>query len=719
MKVRLLTVGLRYEDDVVTARQRARHLAQLLAFDGQDQTRIATAVSEIARNAVSYGGGGRAEFSVDGASAPQLLVIEIVDGGPGIPNLDEVLGGRYRSATGMGLGIVGARRLMDGFDVQTQHGGTAVKLQKVFPRASRYWDQRELAGLASQLEAEIRRRPLSLLDELKQQNHELVDALNELERRQKELTRLNSELFDTNRGVLALYAELDEKADHLRRADELKTRFLSNMSHEFRTPLNSILALARLLTDHVDGPLTAGQEKQVAYIRKSATELLELVNDLLDLAKVEAGKITVRPVEFSIENLFSALRGMLRPLLVSTAVNLLFEDAARLPPVYGDEQKISQILRNFLSNALKFTESGEIRVSAFEHPEGIVLTVADTGIGIAPEDIERIFEEFSQVESPVQRRVLGTGLGLPLCRKLAAVLGGRVWVDSELGVGSRFHLLVPRVFEGVAEPAVEAPIIGSEPPTGLPVLLVEDRPEDRQIIESHLTGSPFFVVATDRLAPAYGLLAAADPVAVILDVLLQGEDTWRFLPEVKRAGVPLIIVSTIEEQRKGLALGAAAYGVKPVTREWLLDSLYRVILRPRLQRVLVADDDDGTREVFTRLLAPYAGEMLEARNGLEALNIARSLRPQLLVFDLVMPKMGGLEALAELRAAELEDGPPAILCTSKELGPDDYVACARLRANVLPKARLELQVLLATVLGTVVQTADERARGAAPARQAV
>jgi signal transduction histidine kinase len=286
----------------------------------------------------------------------------------------------------------------------------------------------------------------------------LARALAELDERKRELDHLNSELFDTNRGVLALYAELDEKAEHLQRADDLKTRFLSNMSHEFRTPLNSILALSQLLASQVDGPLSREQHKQVGYIRQSATELLDMVNDLLDLAKVESGKIALRMAEFAIDDLFAALRGMLRPMINSSRVELIFDSAASLPRLFSDEAKVMQILRNFIGNALKFTERGEIRVSAnllatgqwppglaraCEH-ESIIVSVADTGIGIAAGDCERIFEEFSQVENALQQRVKGTGLGLPLCRKLAAILGGHIWVESELGIGSRFHLLVPR-----------------------------------------------------------------------------------------------------------------------------------------------------------------------------------------------------------------------------------------------------------------------------------
>jgi len=227
---------------------------------------------------------------------------------------------------------------------------------------------------------------------------------------------------------VALYAELDEKADHLRRADDMKTRFLSNMSHEFRTPLNSIQALTRLLLERSDGGLTSERTRQVEFIRKAAQDLTELVNDLLDLAKVEAGKTVVRPIEFEAANLFGALRGMLRPLLVNESVALVFEDTSSVPTLFQDEGKVSQILRNFISNALKFTERGEVRVSAtfVDDEMAVAFSVADTGIGIAAEDQERIFHQFGQLENPLQRKVRGTGLGLPLTKKLVEILGGRL-----------------------------------------------------------------------------------------------------------------------------------------------------------------------------------------------------------------------------------------------------------------------------------------------------
>ena len=258
-----------------------------------------------------------------------------------------------------------------------------------------------------------------------------------------EIERLAAELEETNRGVMALYAELDDRAEDLRRASEVKSRFLSDVSHELRTPLASVLNLSRLLLDRTDGPLTAEQELQVQLIRRSTESVTELVNDLLDLAKIEAGKTTLRVTPFTATELFAALRGMFRPLLTER-VALVVDEPDGVPTLRTDEGRVSQILRNFISNALKFTESGEVRLSACRAPNGrIRFDVSDTGIGIAPEDQGRIFEEFTQVDVPVQRRVRGTGLGLPLSRKLATLLGGEIVMRSAVGAGSTFSLIIP------------------------------------------------------------------------------------------------------------------------------------------------------------------------------------------------------------------------------------------------------------------------------------
>ena len=439
----IVTVPIETESDVVVVRQRAHRLAELLGFERQDQTRIATAVSELARNAFGYAGGGRAEFMIDPSTTPQSFAVRISDKGKGIADVQSILDGQYRSPNGMGLGLIGARRLMDQFRIESVPGkGTTVEVGHYLPAKVGAIARAKLSEVASTLQKENSTDPLSALRE---QNRELMHNLEELRRREEESKQLNEELSDTNRGVVALYAELDERAEQLKNASELKSRFLSNMSHEFRTPLNSVLALSRLLLDRVDGHLNAEQERQVGYIRKSAEDLLELVNDLLDLAKVEAGKVDVKPSEFSIADLFGGLRGSLKPLLTTPTVELAFEVDRALRSLYTDEQKVTQVLRNLISNALKFTERGEVRVVARHEPDNhrITFAVSDTGIGIPASDLGAIFEEFSQVETRLQKKVKGTGLGLPLSRSLATLLGGELTVESVVGRGSVFKLSIP------------------------------------------------------------------------------------------------------------------------------------------------------------------------------------------------------------------------------------------------------------------------------------
>src|ERR1700677_1259254 len=388
----ILTLRLRHERHVVHARQRARDIAALLGFEHQDQIRLATAASELARNAFRYASNATVEFSVR-AGKPQLFVISVTDSGPGITNLPDILDEKYVSRTGLGKGIIGTKRLMDHFEIDSSPSGTRVQAGKLLPPAESV-DSDRLRRLVSALA-----NATDPFDEVERQNQELLKTLAELQEKQDQLGELNRELEDTNRGVVALYAELDQNADDLRRVSDMKTSFLSNLSHEFRTPLNSITSLCHLLIDRADGDLTPDQEKQVNFIRRSAIELSEFVDDLLDLAKVEAGKVDLKMRHFEVEDVFGALRGMLRPLLTGNSLELTFDAEPDLPPMYTDEGKLSQILRNFISNALKFTRRGYVRVSAHSVGNGFIeFRVADTGIGIAPEDRDRIFEEFVQVE---------------------------------------------------------------------------------------------------------------------------------------------------------------------------------------------------------------------------------------------------------------------------------------------------------------------------------
>jgi signal transduction histidine kinase len=280
-------------------------------------------------------------------------------------------------------------------------------------------------------------------------NDDIENLRSQVASQQAELAFLQTELTETNKGVVALYAELDDNALQLREAADLKSRFLSYMSHEFRTPLASITSIADILMNGMDGPLTREQQRQLMFVQGSVRELTEMVDDLLDLAKVEAGRISISPEWFEMVDLFSALRGMFKPIVGSGAVSLIFEEPDSVPRIYTDDKKLSQILRNFISNALKFTVEGEVRVTV-KMLDGDMLefAVSDTGIGIAQEHLPALFSDFVQLDTRIQKRLRGTGLGLSLARKFSELLGGSVAVQSELGKGSRFSVLIPSRYSG-------------------------------------------------------------------------------------------------------------------------------------------------------------------------------------------------------------------------------------------------------------------------------
>ncbi len=654
MNPRLLLIAIATETDIVLVRKRTRRLAELIGFDAQDQTRITTAVSELARNAFEYAGGGQVEFGVVAGKKPQAFVISVRDKGPGIATLPSILAGLHKSATGMGLGLLGAQRLMDEFHVDTQAGrGTTVRLGKFLPPRAPPVTASALKSIMEKLAAD---GPPDAMAEIREQNQQILVQMDQLKDRQEDLERLNQELQDTNRGVVALYAELDERADHLRRADELKSKFLSHMSHEFRTPLNSILALSRLLLDRSDGELTGEQETQVRFIRRAAQNLTELVDDLLDLAKVEAGKIVVVPSEFTVASMFGALRGMLRPLLVGDAVALLFEEAAELPALDTDEGKVSQILRNFISNALKFTERGEVRVwaTADAADDTVSFHVRDSGIGIAQADIDLIFQEFGQVAHRLQSRVKGTGLGLPLSKKLAELLGGKITVESTPGEGSTFSVTVPRSYPQILEESGDPAEPLTLEPGKTPVLVVEDDAADAFTLKRILADTSYQPIWARSIRQAQQILEQAHPALILLDVVLAGDESWRLLLQLRHqevhADIPLVVMSSSAEERKAIHLGADEYVAKPLDRDMLIGLLDRLTGRRTITKVLLVDDEEITRYLVRQLLPRGRYALNVASNGEEGLQHLRDEPPDVVLLDVNMPEMNGYQFLERAHA---------------------------------------------------------------------
>lgn len=516
--VPLISLLIASEADIVHARQRARQVAQRAGFPLQDQARIATGVSEIARNAFQYAGSGKVEFSIDVNATPQVVWIEVSDQGPGIRDLDGVLGGSYESRTGMGIGLTGTRRLMDYFRIQSEPGATHVIFGKALPASAKPLLRNEAASLCAELPQE---KGSGALDELQRQNQEMLRALDLLRNRELELAQLSMELQETNRGVVALYAELEEAAAALKRADEMKSHFLRYVSHEFRTPVNAVLALTQLLLRRLDGDLTAEQEKQVQYIRRAVQDLAEMVNDLLDLAKVEAGKTEIRLSRVDLGQFVGSVRALMRPLATNEAVSLVFDEPPAGVVLETDESKLGQILRNLISNALKFTEAGEVRVSTRRAANNsLCFSVTDSGVGIAPGDLETIFQEFAQVNNRMQKHLRGTGLGLPLSRKLATLLGGTLEASSTPGAGSTFSLILPCV----PETRVEAPRT---------VLIIDDEEASRYITRQLFRGSKYRVIEARNGPEGTERARFEHPALILLDLMMPYQNGFNVLDELQ------------------------------------------------------------------------------------------------------------------------------------------------------------------------------------------
>jgi CheY-like chemotaxis protein len=361
----------------------------------------------------------------------------------------------------------------------------------------------------------------------------------------------------------------------------------------------------------------------------------------------------------------------------NSSVKLVFEDPEPDIELFTDEAKVSQVLRNFISNALKFTERGEVRVSVSEAPNGALsFSVSDTGIGIAEQDQERIFQEWSQVEGKLQKAAKGSGLGLPLSRKLAQLLGGNVFVTSTPGLGSTFVAVIPVNFDGEIE-VVYVPEVNREIDSSrLPVLVLEDNREALFIYEKYLKGSRFQVIPAISVQEAREALRSFRPLAVVLDVLLQGEHSWDLLRDLKQnpatKDIPVYVVTVVDNRKKALALGADGFYTKPVDRSWLLQQLETANAN-RCYSILVVDDDRTSRYLLSALLSNSNCRLSEAENAAQGLRMASELRPDLIVLDLAMPDLSGFEVLDRLKSDPATRNIPVVIYTSKVLDEDDRV----------------------------------------------
>lgn len=530
----LLRLDIADESDVFLVRQRGREVAVAVGLGPQDQIRVATALSDLSRDLLKLSPASVVVFRL--GEVPPALVIDI---GPAAPVEIQ-----------RGTGWQTCARLMD----EIGNDEVGMRLVKYLPASATLPGRDALSRLRERLGRLVR---TSAVDELRAQNQELLRTLENLEGKQADLTRANAELEETNSGVLALYkelseeleqtnqgvvalyAELDDKSTQLTEANRAKNRFWSNISHELRTPINSIVGLAQLLATSDTEALSPEQHRQVGLIRDAASTLLALVNELLDTAKAESGRLVAHPAPVRMDTLFAQLRGLLRPLVPSDDVVLRIEDPVALPLLLTDEVLLVRILRNLLSNGLKFTRAGEVSLTAGLVEDRVVFLVRDTGIGIPPDQQAKVFEEFYQVPGQLQVGQSGTGLGLPYARRLAEILGGDLTLRSEVGVGTCLTLRIP--FVDADEPAV---------PRLDTVLVVDDDEDSLQRVAELAANLAGRVVTARDGRSALAAISHATPDLVLLDLRMPDMDGVQVLTELRRAAatraVPVVLVTSTD-----------------------------------------------------------------------------------------------------------------------------------------------------------------------------
>jgi adenylate cyclase len=525
-----------------------------------------------------------------------------------------------------------------------------------------------------------------------------------------------TELKQREAELAELVRKLELARDQAMRATEAKSAFLANMSHELRTPLNAIIGFTRLVMRRSKDVLPAKQYDNLEKILVSGEHLLSLINAVLDLSKIEAGRIEIRPVEFALEPLVDVCLRTVEPLVKADRVKLLKEVGPGLPSVLLDQEKVRQILTNLLANAAKFTKAGSIAVRA-QHRDGeLTIAVSDTGIGIPAEALGLIFEEFSQVDNSSTRKYGGTGLGLAISRRLARLMGGDITVESAVGIGSTFTVWLPlrhgevlprpeqskaiaaaHVLE--AQAAANAMQPGQRTPNDRVVLVIDDDPNVIELLRENLTEAGYHVIAARD--GNEGIVSAREfrPSTIILDIVMPGKDGWQVLHELKAdtktRDIPVVLFSVVDQKNLGYRLGAADYLVKPIDRDALIAALGRV--SSRCGRLLVVDDDPHVIDLVRQLLEGEPCVIEAAMDGREALQAIQLQRPDVILLDLLMPDIDGFGVLEELNADPSKRDLPVIVLTAKILTAEEHALLQRRVLAVLEKRGLEREALLREV----------------------
>lgn len=531
--------------------------------------------------------------------------------------------------------------------------------------------------------------------ELEEANQELHAQTEELQSQSEELRQTSDELQEQNQ-------ELEVQRLQVEEASRLKSEFLSNMSHELRTPLNSVMALSNVLIMQAKDKLSEEEANYLEIIVRNGKNLLSLINDILDLSKIEAGRMDVRPKLFPISSSIETILERLEPVAEKKGIKLNQEIPDDLPQIESDENRVHQILQNLTDNAVKFTEEGDVTVSARSDADNIYIKIADTGIGISQKDLPHIFEEFRQVDGTSARYYEGTGLGLAIAYNSVIMLGGNISVQSALGKGSTFTLTLPFRWRGLV-PASEPVDLGPSPmeveSARKTILVVDDEPDVLTIISDYLSGEGYNIITTTSGKDAVGLAQRHRPFAITLDVIMPEMDGWEVLQQLRQThdtkNIPVIIVSVSDDKATGIALGAVGYISKPVNKDLLIAEINKIGGHEAFNRILLVEDSEAA-VIQVKTVLEDAGYIVDVvRGGQEALDYMSHIIPDGIILDLMMPEVDGFQVLEEMRSAEDTAKIPVLVLTARDLTPEDL---GRLSANnirqLIQKGDVDRQDLL-------------------------